>query len=223
MANGIGHEVGELHVDHLVGRERCRRGGPPCRGRAPRRCRRRTARRPRGATARRCHPAQVGGQRADRRDDLERVAVGLDDDGVGVLGEQRAEVPEVGGRLEQPPVGHVPGLQVLEVAAVPAVGGGQVGLVEQPAVVGGHLVLVGKIMRAEVAAGDAHALLGEPGAHRVEGGEARDDEVGHVGAGLAPRRCADRCRRWRCAGGGQGRSTSQVSGARLAGSWASRS
>ena len=67
--------------------------------------------------------------------------MGLDDDGVGVLGEQVAEVPEVGGRLEQPAVTHVPGLEVLEELAVPAVGRGQVGLVQQPSVVGGHLVL----------------------------------------------------------------------------------
>ena len=33
-------------------------------------------------------------------------------------------------------------------------------------------------------AGDAHALLREPGAHRVEVGEAGDERVGHVEAGL---------------------------------------
>ena len=59
------------------------------------------------------HLPEVGGERAHRGDDLERIAVGLDDDGVGVLGEERAEVPQVGGRLEQPALAHVPRLEVL--------------------------------------------------------------------------------------------------------------
>ena len=180
VAERVGHEVGELHVDHLVGREHARVGGPPCRGRGRRRCRARTARRrPRQRRRVAGHLAQVGGEGAHRRDDLERVAVGLDDDGVGVLGQQAPRCQRWAGDLSSHRSPMCPDCRCCEVAAVPAVGGREVGLVEQPAVVGGHLVLDGEDHRAEVAAGDPHALLGEPRADRVEGAEAGDDEVGH--------------------------------------------
>ncbi len=62
-----------------------------------------------------------------------------------------AEAPQVGRRLEQPPVGGVLGLQVLEVDAVPPVGGGRIGLVQQPPLVLGDVVLGREDHRAEVA------------------------------------------------------------------------
>ena len=54
------------------------------------------------------HLTEVRRERAHRRDDLQRVAMRLDHDGVGVLGEQLGEVPEVRGGLQDPAVGHVP-------------------------------------------------------------------------------------------------------------------
>ena len=67
---------------------------------------------------------------------------------------------------------------------MPPVGGGHVGLVQQPPVVLRHVVLGREDHRPEVAAGHPDALLGQAGPQRVEVGEAGDEEVGHGGDGL---------------------------------------
>ena len=59
------------------------------------------------------HPSQVVGQRGDRRDDVERIAVGLHDQRIGVLGEQCIQLPQMRGRFQQPLPGHTR-LQVLQ-------------------------------------------------------------------------------------------------------------
>ncbi len=103
---------------------------------------------------------------------------------VRVFVEQRAEAPHVGRRLEQPPVTGMTTLEVLEEGAMPAVGGGHVGLVQQPPVVSGDVVLGGEDHRPELPAGHTHALLGQATAHRVEVGEAGDYQIGHGGDGI---------------------------------------
>ena len=76
-------------------------------------------------------------------------------------------------------VGRVVRLQVLEEHAVPRVRGRHVGLVEQPVPVRRHVVLRREDHRAEVGAGDAHALLRQARAHRVHGAEPGQHEVDH--------------------------------------------
>lgn len=73
---------------------------------------------------------------------------------------------------------------MLEVAAVPAVGRGEVGLVEQPSVVRRHPVLDREDHAAEVRAGHPDALLRQAGPQRVEGREPRDQRVRHRQGGV---------------------------------------
>ena len=129
------------------------------------------------------HLAQVMGQRADRRDDVERVAVRLHDQRVGVLGHQRVELPQVRRRLQQPLTRHTR-LQVLQEHSVIAVGRMMVGLIQQPPVVAGQAVLHREDHAAELAGGDADALLTDQRAHRMKRQQARDDLLGHLDAGL---------------------------------------
>ncbi len=110
--------------------------------------------------------AQVMGQRADRRDHVERVAVRLHDQRVGVLGHQRVELPQMGGRLQQPLPGDA-GLQVLQEHSVITVGRMMVRLVQQPPVVAGQPVLHREDHAAELAGGDPHTLLADQRAHRM--------------------------------------------------------
>ena len=119
----------------------------------------------------------------------------------GYSASRACEVPDVARRLHHPAGRRVARLQVLEEGAVPAVGGGHVGLVEQPAGVARHPVLRREDEAAEVEPGDAHALLRQPGAHRVHGPEPGQHEVdarhgglhlvdagiGEVGGGLGRR------------------------------------
>ena len=55
---------------------------------------------------------------------------------------------------------------------------------EEPTVVGRYSVLGGEDHAAEVAGGDADALLAEAGTHRMEGGEPGHQRFGHVDGGL---------------------------------------
>ena len=96
---------------------------------------------------------------------------------VRVLVEQRAETPQVPGRLQHPARRGMPRLQVLQVKAVIAVRGRHVGFVDQPLRVRGHAVLRREDHAAEVAAGHAHALLRQQRAHRVHRLEAGNDEL----------------------------------------------
>ncbi len=100
--------------------------------------------------------------------------------------------------------------------------GRHVGLVHEPVRVRRDAVLRREDHAAEVGGGDAHALLRQQRAHRVHGAETGEQEVDTV------ERFFDAAMRGSVShvavsGGGTGRSTSQVSGTRLAGSWASRS
>ena len=200
----IGHERAELHVDDPVG------------GHGAVGARRDRAVEPVDEIARELggdvgdrdvvapEPAQHAHERAERGDDPQRIAVRLHEQRVRVLGEQRAEAPEVAGRLQHPARRRVPRLQVLQVEAVPAVRGRHVGFVEQPVRVRRHAVLRREDHAAEVAAGHAHALLRQQRAHRVHRLEAgdheldaveqllrrRDARIGVVGRGLGRRQRA---------------------------------
>ena len=178
-AERVGHELGELQVDHLVGRDdtgrpHVHRPVEPVDDVPGELLRRLGDRRVVAGEL-----AEVGDQRADGRDDAERVAVRLHEERVRVLGEQRVEAPDVAGRLQDPARRRMTGLQVLEERPVPPVRGRHVGLVQQPVPVRRDVVLGGEDHRAEVGAGDAHALLGQAGAHRVHGAETGQDEVHH--------------------------------------------
>jgi hypothetical protein len=74
---------------------------------------------------------RLRGQAADRRDRGPRRAVGLDDEGVGVDLEQRAEREQVARVLQHPPLVRVVQADQLQVPAVPPVRRGPV-LVAQP-------------------------------------------------------------------------------------------
>ena len=61
------------------------------------------------------------GEGADRRDDVQRVAMRLHDQRVGVFGHQRVELPQMRGRLQQPLTRHTR-LQVLQIPSMIAIG-----------------------------------------------------------------------------------------------------
>ena len=88
------------------------------------------------------------------------------------------------GDLSNHCVRRVPRLQVLQEQPVPAVGRSEIGVVEEPAVVGGQPELDREDHAAEVARGDADALLGERRPHGVEAGEAGDERVGQGQGGI---------------------------------------
>ena len=69
-------------------------------------------------------------------------------------------------------------LQVLEIDAMPPIGGREVGLVLQPPRVRRHPVLRREDQARELARGDAHAFLREPRPERVHRTEARDEQLG---------------------------------------------
>ena len=62
------------------------------------------------------------GQAGQRGDDRTRVPVGPDDPGVGIGGQHGVEVPQVVGRLEDPALGRLAGLQGLEGETVLGIG-----------------------------------------------------------------------------------------------------
>ena len=68
--------------------------------------------------------------------------MGEHDPGVRVGLEQMREAPHVGAGLEDPPVAGVPRLQVLELLAMEAVDGAEVGLVVDPVLIAGDPELV---------------------------------------------------------------------------------
>ena len=112
------------------------------------------------------------GQAGQRRDDGPRVAVGPDDSGVWIGREKGAEVPEVMGRLEDPALGRLAGLQGLEGERVLLVGGRHVCLLE-PAGVGRHMGLGLEGEGPHVVHEDGHTFLGQGRPERVHGLERR--------------------------------------------------
>ncbi len=112
------------------------------------------------------------GQAGQRGHHRARVPVGPDDPGVGVGGQQGLEVPEVVGRLQDPPLGGLGRLQGLEGQLVLGVGRGHVGLL-QPAGVGGHVGLGLEGQGAHVVHEQGDALLGQGGPEGVHGPQGR--------------------------------------------------
>ena len=103
----VADEVGELHVETWPAQARRRRATLH----RPRPGRRRSPRRTAAAHSAMSLSSEASrrrwsGERGDRRDDVERVAVGLHDQRVGVLGDQGVELPQMRGRLQQPLPGH---------------------------------------------------------------------------------------------------------------------
>ena len=91
----------------------------------------------------------------------------LHEHGVGVLRQHGSEAPLMCWRFEDPPPAGVSALQHLQQAPVPPVGGGHVGLVQQPLVVRRDAVLRREDQASKVAAGDADALLREAGPEAI--------------------------------------------------------
>ena len=106
-------------------------------------------------------PAQMVGERADRRDDVERVAVGLHDQRRrDTRRPVRRAATDVRATSDSHWPGH-PGLQVLQEHSVIAIRRSVIGVVQQPAVVGRQPVLHREDHAAELARRDAHALLAD--------------------------------------------------------------
>ena len=96
------------------------------------------------------------------------IAVGPDDAGVGVAVHQGVEVPQVVGRLEDPPLGGLARLQGLEGGPVLGVGRRHVRLLQPPGVAG-HVGLGLERHGAQVVHEQRHALLGQGGPEGVHG------------------------------------------------------
>src|SRR5207245_2737815 len=122
------------------------------------------------------HAAQQGDEARQRRDDLQRIPMGLDDAGVRVHGEERIERPEMSRRLEHPARPRTAPLEILELAAVRGVYPAQIRRL-QPVVVARHAVRRREKHAREVVRGERDALLRQLGAHRVHRLEARDEPV----------------------------------------------
>ena len=111
--------------------------------------------------------ARDGDEAGLRSHHLEGVAVGEDELGVGVLGEQRFQSEEMGRRLEHPGLGRRTPLQQLQELAVEAVGGGLVAA-REPRAVGGDPGLTLELQALELVDEKRHALGGRAGRHRVD-------------------------------------------------------
>ena len=122
------------------------------------------------------HAAQHGDQARERGDDLQRIAMRLDDARVGILGEERVERPEMARALQHPALRRTPPLEVLQLAAMRRVDPAQIGPVE-PRLVARDAMRGREQHAREVVRGERDALLRQLRAHRVHRLEAGDQAV----------------------------------------------
>ena len=124
------------------------------------------------------HEVQGRHQIGQRSDDAQRVAVGDDDAGIGVGGEDEGQGGEVRGRLDDPTRGGSFGdpLQRLQVALVPVVNRCLV-LAAAPHCVVGHVVQAGVHVARELVGEGEDALGREATPVLVHGREGRNDLV----------------------------------------------
>jgi len=116
-------------------------------------------------------------ERCQRADDTQRISMGLDDQCTRILLEQGAKRPEMGRRLDEPTIGGMCRLKVLQEHAVIPIRGPHVGLMEKPTLVLRHPILGREDHAAEVGGRDPHTFLAEPGTHVVHGAEPWDEQV----------------------------------------------
>jgi hypothetical protein len=106
-------------------------------------------------------------------DELERVAVGHHDPGVGIGLEEPVQAPEVPDALQHPALAGATPLHELELAAVRRVDGGEIRALD-PGLIGRDAELMGEDDAREVVGLEHHTLLRERCSHRMDRLELRD-------------------------------------------------